>query len=100
MSIFDTDYLSPESTLRLKSGEDFALEEQAAAILAKSREGITALTEKRDWLSRDQLLNRYQHEVSNANGICDESLMSGIFRRAFNPLAGHRPRGTRNYDEG
>jgi len=99
MSIFETDYLSPQNLLSVQYGENYDLEEQAAAILAKSREGITALTEKRDWLSRDQLLNRYAHEVYNSNGVSDESLMSGIFRRAFS-TAGPRPRGIKNYDEG
>ena len=86
--------------LPLKSGEDLALEEEAAAWLAKSREGVTALSEKRDWLSRDQLLLRYKKEVFNSEGISDESLMSGLFRRAYNPTFGRRPGKHLRSDEG
>lgn len=91
MSYLDTDYLSPGKRMRLKSGEDPSLEEQAAALLAKSREGVTALRDKHDFLTHDQLQNRYKKEVMNSNGISDESLMSGLFKRSYNPLAGTRP---------
>jgi len=91
--------LGGSAPLRLKTGEDYALEEQAAAWLAKSRQGVTALSEKRDYLTRDQLQLRAQREILNSTGFCDESLMSGLFRRAFNPQAGHRPKG-HNYDGG
>lgn len=91
--IFETNYLSPGRVLHLKSGEDHAIEEQAAAWLARSREGVTALRDKRDFLTRDQLQLRAQKEVLNQNGFSDESLMSGLFRRSYNPLAGHRPTG-------
>ena len=39
MSALDSHYLEPERPLRLKSGEDFALEQEAAALLAQSRQG-------------------------------------------------------------
>ncbi len=97
--MLDTDYLQPPKLLRLKSGEDHLLEEQAAAWLARSREGVTALSEKRDWLSEDQLRLRAQREILNSTGIADESLFLGMFRRAHNELAGHRPKACR-YDEG
>lgn len=85
--------------LPLMTGENAALEDEAALWLAKSRVGVTALSEKRDYLTKDQLLLRYQKEVFNGTGVSDESLMSGMYRRAYNPLSGRRPRGTRN-DEG
>lgn len=86
-----SDYLGPPRPLRLRSGEDRTIEDQAAALLAQSREGVTALSDKRDYLTKDQLNNRYAHEVMNSNGFSDESLMSGLFRRAYNPLANSRP---------
>jgi hypothetical protein len=89
----DGRYLEPPVLLRLRSGEDFNLEQEAAALLAESRQGITALSEKRDWLTDDQLRLRYQREVPNQNGVCDESLFSGMFKRAFNADAGKRPTG-------
>lgn len=91
MSYLDAEYLSPGKRMRLKSGEDHSLEEQAAALLAKSREGVTALRDKHDFLTHDQLQNRYNKEVFTSTSFADESLMSGLFRRAYNPLAGSRP---------
>ena len=79
--------------LSLKTGVDFTVEEEADRWLARSREGVTALSEKRDFLTRDQLQLRASREVLNQNGFPDESLMSGFFRRAYNPYFGHRPRG-------
>lgn len=84
-------YLLPPSRMRLKNGEDRFMEEQAAALLAEGRAGVTALSEKRDYLTKDQWQNRLNHEVFNQNGFCDESLMSGMFRRAHNELSGSRP---------
>lgn len=94
-----TDYLEPPSPLSLRSGVDYSVEERADRLLATGREGVTALCDKRDYLTKDQLSLRAQKEVMNVNGISDESLMSGLFRRAYNPLAGHRPRGLRHSDE-
>jgi AraC-like DNA-binding protein len=91
MDIFDTGYLDPPAELRLRSGKDDSIEDEANRLLAHSREGITALSEKRDFLSPDQLALRSAREVGNRNGFSDESLMSGMFRRAYNPLFGQRP---------
>ena len=93
------DYLGGEKFLNLKSGVDFSLEEEADQWLARSREGITALSEKRDFLTRDQLQLRASREVLNQNGFPDESLMSGLFRRSYNPNFGHRPRGNAHRDD-
>lgn len=92
MSCLNSNYLSMNSDpIPLRNGENHACEEIAAAWLAKSREGVTALSEKRDFLTADQLALRHAKEVMNSTGVSDESLMSGLFRRAYNPLAGHRP---------
>lgn len=91
----------PESLLRLKSGEDHKLEEEAAALLAKGREGVTALKAKRDYFTHDQLMLRTSKEVFNVNGVSDEALMSGLFKRAFNENRGHRPTGLQHgHDRG
>lgn len=89
--MFDSNYLDPPATLRLRSGEAYDIEEAADLLLAQGRKGVTALRDKRDYLTTDQLKNRAQKEVLNHTGICDESLMSGLFRRSYNPLAGSRP---------
>lgn len=104
MSFFSSGYLNgPDSHdpkyLSLKSGVDYSKESDADKLLAKSREGVTALCDKRDFLTFDQLRLRTQKEVLNSNGFCDESLMSGLFKRAHNPLAGSRPRGMKHSDD-
>ena len=91
-------YLQPSFPLRLRSGADFNLEEAANQLLAKSREGITALSDKRDYLTHDQLMLRAQREVLVTDGIPDESYYRGMFRRVFSPTFGKRPRGVKNYD--
>jgi hypothetical protein len=91
MTIFDYNYLQPPSPMRLQPGVNFALEEEADKWLAIAREGVTALGDKRDYLTRDQLQLRASREVLNHNGVSDEALFSGIFRRSHNPLLGHRP---------
>jgi hypothetical protein len=92
-------YLDGKKILNLRCGEDFSVEEEANRWLARSREGITALSEKRDWLSYDQLQLRRSREVFNRNGIADEELVSGLFRRAYNPMANSRPSRRGHQDE-
>lgn len=77
--------------LRLRSGTDYALEEQADALLAESRRGVTALSDKRDYLTHDQLRLRLSREVYNTTGVSDESLAHGLFNRCYNPDFGQRP---------
>lgn len=93
------DYLGGARILNLKSGEDFSVEEEANRLLAHSREGVTALSEKRDWLSGDQLQLRRSREVFNRNGVADEELISGLFRRVYNPMAHSRPSHHGHQDE-
>ena len=76
----------------MRIGIDFELEEAANALLREGRRGITALSAKRDYLTDEQLALRQSREVLNITGVADESLYSGLYRRAFNPLAGKRPR--------
>ena len=80
-------------------GIDYTLEEQANAILREGRRGITALSQKKDYLTEEQLALRLQREVFNSNGVPDAHIMSGLYRRAYNPLAGNRPRGLRSSEE-
>jgi hypothetical protein len=93
MSVFDSSSLEPPRYLGLKNGLDYSVEEQADKWLAKGREGVTALCDKRDYLTKDQLQLRASKEVLNINGVPDEALFSGLFRRAHNPLSNSRPRG-------
>lgn len=81
------------------SGINYTLEEQANALLRQSRQGVTALSAKRDFLTEDQYTNRLAHEVYNVNGVPDCHLVSGYYRRAYNPHAGTRPTGLRPSEE-
>jgi hypothetical protein len=95
---FPAGYLNPPHEMRLLSGKDESIEDEANRLLARSREGITALKDKRDFLSPDQLALRNAREVGNRNGFADETLVSGMFRRAYNPCLGQRPGSVRNDD--
>lgn len=82
----------------LYSGINSDLEEQANAILREGRRGITALSEKKDYLTEEQLNLRQAREVLNSNGFPDPSIRQGLYRRAYSPLAGSRP-GRRPHDD-
>lgn len=75
----------------LYSGVNSELEEQANAILREGRRGITALSEKKDYLTEEQLSLRQAREVLNSNGVPDSSIRQGLYRRVYSPLAGTRP---------
>ena len=75
----------------LYSGVNSELEEQANAILREGRRGITALSEKKDYLTEEQLNLRQAREVLNSNGFPDPSIRQGLYRRAYSPMAGTRP---------
>lgn len=81
----------------LYTGVNASLEEQANAILREGRRGITALSEKKDYLTEEQLLLRQAREVLNCNGVPDPSICQGLYRRAYSPTAGRRPR--RSHDD-
>lgn len=75
----------------LYSGINSELEDQANAILREGRRGVTALSEKKDYLTEEQLNLRQAREVLNSNGFPDPSIQQGLYRRAYSPLAGSRP---------
>jgi hypothetical protein len=75
----------------LYTGVNSSLEEQANAILREGRQGVTALSEKKDYLTEEQLSLRQAREVLNSNGFPDPSIRSGLYRRVYSPLAGTRP---------
>ena len=82
----------------LYQGINSDLEEQANAILRDGRKGVTALSEKKDYLTEEQLNLRQSREVLNSNGFPDPSIRQGLYRRCYSPLAGSRP-GRRPSDE-
>lgn len=80
-------------------GIHHSLEEQANQILAESRRGITNHSEKQDYLSEEQLQMRLSREVYNENGVPDKSIVSGLYRRTYNPNMGKRPSKLASYPE-
>lgn len=85
--------------MSLRSGIDYKLEEDADRWLAESRRGVTSMSAKTDYLSKEQLALRQSKEVMNHHGMADASLFSGMYRRAFNPHSGQRPKGRRSSDD-
>lgn len=85
--------------MSLKMGTDYKLEEDADRWLAESRRGVTSMSAKTDYLSKEQLALRQSKEVLNHHGIADAALFSGMYRRVFNPLSGQRPKSKRNSDD-
>ena len=75
----------------LYSGVVTDLEKVANAWLREGRRGVTALSEKKDYLTDEQMALRQQREVLNANGFPDPSIRQGIYRRAYNAHSGSRP---------
>lgn len=76
----------------LYNGINSELEDQANAILREGRRGVTALSEKKDYLTEEQLNLRQAREVLNSNGFPDPSIRQGLYRRSYNPLTNLRPR--------
>ncbi len=75
----------------IQSGVKSDLEEAANAILREGRRGVTALSEKKDYLTDEQMALRQAREVLNGNGYPDPSIKQGLYRRAYNANAGARP---------
>ncbi len=90
----------PKSELRVRSGIDWEKEDAANQILRESRKGVTKLSDKKFWLTEEQLALRQSREVYNQFGVPDARLVSGLYRRAHNPLAGRRPTRSRTSDDG
>lgn len=99
--IYGFDYSLPEDQgqeqdslpppLRLRSGEDPSSEEIANEILVESRRREGKEADRRAWLTTEQITLRQHKEVYNKNGFPDASLVSGMYRRAYNPHTGSRP---------
>jgi len=90
--ISDTETASrPKPAPYVKMGVDWELEAVADQLLIESRKGVTRVSEKRDFLTEDQLARRRLREVYNHHGIPDPHRFSGLYRRAYNPEAGTRP---------
>ncbi len=77
--------------VKVKCGVDWELEAQADVLLRASREGLTKVSDKQDFLTTDQLERRRCREVLVAQGFPESHLYSGIYRRAWNPNADTRP---------
>lgn len=81
--------------LPLRSGDKNAIEEDAERILAASRRGKNGPVVIDEWLSREQYILRKNKEVYSASGVPDASLISGLYKRAYNPEFGARPSKTK-----
>ena len=75
----------------LYSGVKSDYEERANAILQEGRKGVTALSEKKDYFTEEQMNLRRDREVLNANGRPDPSIKQGLYRRVYSPMLGKRP---------
>jgi hypothetical protein len=85
----------------LHTGTNYALEAEANELLRKGREGVTKLSDKKDYLTEEQLALRWDREIPNGHGFPEAAIVSGLYRRAYNPLAGKRPSGSgRSVDDG
>lgn len=81
-------------------GINYDLEAQANELLRQGRIGVTKLSEKKDYFTEEQLTLRQNREVSNGHGFPEAHIMSGLYHRAYNPLAGKRPGRARHGDDG
>lgn len=80
-----------ERVMRLRSGDNLSVEEQANEMLVSSRRREGKFADRREWLTTEQIMLRQHKEVYNQNGFPDVSLVSGMYRRVHNPLSGSRP---------
>lgn len=78
------------SVLGVTSGTNYDLEKEANEWLRKGREGVTKLSDKKDYLTDEQLSLRWKREIPNGHGFPEAYLVSGLYRRSYNPLAGKR----------
>lgn len=74
-------------------GMDWDLEEEADRILADYRRKNPIISEEEYLvLSKGQMERRSQKEILNKQSYPEAHLYSGIYRRAYNPHMGKRPR--------
>ena len=98
------EYAAPDPVvLPLVSGMNWGAEDEAEKILADDRRKARAenVIPDPDYLilTRDQELLRRSREVLGPYGAPDRAVASGMYRRAYNPLAGQRPVKLRQGDE-
>lgn len=84
------------TSMRLTTGEHYKLEAEANEWLRKGREGVTKLSEKKDYLTEEQLQLRWDREMPTQNLGAIEN--HGLYRRAYNPMAGKRRPGKSDHD--
>ena len=75
----------------MKIGTDYALEEAANALLRKAGAVSPRCRLNGTTSPMNRLALRQSREVLNITGVADESLYSGLYRRAFNPGPGSDP---------
>lgn len=74
-------------------GTDWDLEEEADRILADYRREHPIISEEEYLvLSKGQMDRRAQKEILNKQSFPEAHLYSGLYRRAYNPNIGKRPR--------
>lgn len=83
--------------LPLRTGDKNAVEEDANKLIADDRRANPGA--ETDILSGEQYMLRRSREVYNLNGVPDASLVSGLYRRAYNPLYGQRSSGKKSADD-
>lgn len=82
----------PQKVGKLRQGVDYALEEQADALLSKSRkESPQSKDDPYQVLTAGQIERRQSREIYNKNGFPEPHLFAGLFRRRDNPKARSRP---------
>lgn len=75
------------------SGIDWDLEEEADRLLADYRRDHPIISEEEYLvLSKGQMDRRSQKEILNKQAFPEAHLFSGLYRRAYNPNIGKRPR--------
>ena len=84
--------------MSLRSGDKNSIEEDAERILAVGRRN-NGVDDVDLYLSREQMILRKNKEVYSTNGVPDASLVSGLYRRAYNPEFGARPKGVKGSDD-
>lgn len=89
----DSDKYDGRSLVGRTSGVDWELEEEADRILADYRREHPIISEEEYLvLSKGQMDRRAQKEILNKQSFPEAHLYSGLYRRAYNPHIGKRPR--------
>lgn len=89
----ESDDLEGRALVNKMYGVDWELEEEADRILADyRRENPIISQEEYLVLSKGQMDRRSQKEILNKQSYPEAHLYSGLYRRAYNPHFGKRPR--------